>query len=471
MKRIICMLVCALLLIPQGVVHGAGSAGDVTIALTKDLQDRLEPLIKEYEALSGTAVRIEYYESDADYRTAINTQILAGGGPDLFLGTKVPYWEYARKGLLADVGELLNKSDFSADMAVGVIDPLRDGDGKLYILPCSYNFYVVMINRELAARYGIDIPSELTFYNIFDMILEFGEKAVKDTGVYGLLGGAYYIQQLMLNEILARIDFPAGEHNVASVGNDLLAYINSVSEMPTDYMYEPPEYFCIIAYAGNGDVYKPAVGNLIMNDTFVVEPMPRVDEGDLPLFEPDRAFCISKRGNVEGAWGLLQYFLDAEVQTASASAFPNPIRTSAAEARLDAQSGVVASAIESAEKGTSNMAQAFPNLVERAEFEAALERYIAKFSGMLDSEKQPLLTDPTLSANILDIITAANSESIASGETKKGIISAVDIYINETGGDVSSGYLVLYIVAGVVLLAGGVFVIRAVVRRGKGKTG
>lgn len=73
-------------------------------------------------------------ESSTAGLTLLNTEILSGNLPDLFDLSKLPGKTYARRGILADLGEWIeNDPDISLDDFVsGVVNCLTDSEGHIY---------------------------------------------------------------------------------------------------------------------------------------------------------------------------------------------------------------------------------------------------------------------------------------------------------------------------------------------------
>lgn len=83
------------------------------------------------------------FNTNDDYSaglTKLNTEIMSGVIPDIFLTENLPIERYAAKGILTDLYELI---DSDAELTRESFRPpdhqgLRDGTGKLYELPASF---------------------------------------------------------------------------------------------------------------------------------------------------------------------------------------------------------------------------------------------------------------------------------------------------------------------------------------------
>lgn len=74
-----------------------------------------------------------------DALTQLNTQLLAGEGPDLLILDGVQYENYAEKGMLADLSDVLPLADLQNNLT----DPFVV-DGKVYVMPARFNVPVVI---------------------------------------------------------------------------------------------------------------------------------------------------------------------------------------------------------------------------------------------------------------------------------------------------------------------------------------
>ena len=68
-----------------------------------------------------------------DFLTQLNTELLAGEGPDLLILDSTDYETYANKGMLADLSDAVPLADLQSN----IIDPFVN-DGKAYVLPARF---------------------------------------------------------------------------------------------------------------------------------------------------------------------------------------------------------------------------------------------------------------------------------------------------------------------------------------------
>ena len=74
-----------------------------------------------------------------DALTQLNTELLAGEGPDLLILDGVDYQNYAEKGLLADLSDTVPVSDLQENLANPFVE-----DGKVYVMPARFSVPVLI---------------------------------------------------------------------------------------------------------------------------------------------------------------------------------------------------------------------------------------------------------------------------------------------------------------------------------------
>lgn len=81
----------------------------------------------------------------------LNTEIMAGSGPDLLILDDMPVDAYIEKGLLQDIAPLLGGMYGDGELFGNVVDAYRQADGKIYDIPCEIGLPVVEGRAEYAA--------------------------------------------------------------------------------------------------------------------------------------------------------------------------------------------------------------------------------------------------------------------------------------------------------------------------------
>lgn len=93
-------------------------------------------------------VRVDYQVPDLDegsqtindVLTSLNTKMLAGKGPDVLILDGVGYETYQARGVLADLTDLYESTEFVGQ----TVSALLDGSGKCYVIPARFTVPVLM---------------------------------------------------------------------------------------------------------------------------------------------------------------------------------------------------------------------------------------------------------------------------------------------------------------------------------------
>lgn len=154
--------------VPTGAPEGAREeiklpSGPVKLVIASfEPSEQLKLAVKKYEhshpnvTIELKAAQTEFKDLDSQianiekYVTTTNTALLSGKGPDLMELDLLPREKYVGRGLLADLGGLMNRDAAfdKADYFSNILDNMQTG-GKLYTIPLS--FYPVSLIGDEAA--------------------------------------------------------------------------------------------------------------------------------------------------------------------------------------------------------------------------------------------------------------------------------------------------------------------------------
>lgn len=108
--------------------------------------------------------------TETDALKALNTEIMAGKGPDILLMDGIAADTYIEKGMLEDLSGILK----DADILENIIEPYKDGEGKIYQIPVKFGIPYIQGKKEY-----VDAISDLT--SMADTIESHKEEYTKDT--------------------------------------------------------------------------------------------------------------------------------------------------------------------------------------------------------------------------------------------------------------------------------------------------
>ena len=78
----------------------------------------------------------------------LNTEIMAGAGPDLIVMDELPFDSYVEKGLLLDLTDYLREYSVKDPLYDNIIDALKV-DGKAYVVPATFNIPILMGRKDI----------------------------------------------------------------------------------------------------------------------------------------------------------------------------------------------------------------------------------------------------------------------------------------------------------------------------------
>lgn len=110
-------------------------------------QIRFPDSYAEYEIGMGTGVTRE------DAVRKLNTEIMAGNGPDVIVLDGLPADSYMEKGALLDLQEVLGRTGLEGELFSNIVDAFRE-NGGIYMLPCEISFPVAQGRKEDLAMMG-----------------------------------------------------------------------------------------------------------------------------------------------------------------------------------------------------------------------------------------------------------------------------------------------------------------------------
>lgn len=122
-------------------------------------------------------IEIVEFESQEEMNIKISTEVMSGGGPDIFsLSQKLPFEKMAANSTLLDVDELINTyyseinfDDYNAKvMESGVIN------GKRYFVPLAYSIDAFTSTEETLGKYNL-VSTDFSYEALNDALLQSGE--------------------------------------------------------------------------------------------------------------------------------------------------------------------------------------------------------------------------------------------------------------------------------------------------------
>ena len=123
---------------------------------------------------SGRKVDVQLFTDAETMNRQISTEVLSGGGPDLFLfrDSTLPYFQkYASQGVFADLDEYLQGSGYEESQFQQTVFDYGKVNGKQKFVPLEYGIPVCITLQSLAEEYGLDeIGKQLNYQNYYELL-------------------------------------------------------------------------------------------------------------------------------------------------------------------------------------------------------------------------------------------------------------------------------------------------------------
>lgn len=84
----------------------------------------------------------------------LNTEIMAGNGPDVMILDGIPEDTYIEKGMLADISSILDKAEKEEGILDNIREPYREEDGSQYVMPLRFSIPLIQGNKEDVEKAG-----------------------------------------------------------------------------------------------------------------------------------------------------------------------------------------------------------------------------------------------------------------------------------------------------------------------------
>lgn len=262
------------------------------------------------------------YNSYEDYQasfTQLNNDIVTGNMPDILITSGLPVENYISKGLLADIGKMIEKDEeLSQQEYVQNVFDAYSVDGKLYYVIPSFNVNTMMGKTS--------IVGDRTSWTMADM-LELQATLPEGTNMIGELVRSSFIYMMMQYCGSDFVDVSTGKCNFDSSNFiTMLEFAKSLpEELGEDYYGEDYWMNYESQYRDNRTILANLYVGSIKNCNYSIngyfgEPVSFIgfptESGQGAYVEARESYAISARSNfTEGAWEFVRYYLTEEYQS------------------------------------------------------------------------------------------------------------------------------------------------------------
>ncbi|AFS78958.1 putative extracellular solute-binding protein [Gottschalkia acidurici 9a] len=253
-----------------------------------------------------------YDESKDKFTRSINTELMAGGGPDIILcdSWRLPYQEYINKGLLVDLNKLIendrefNKDEYYMNIFKGI--EYREG---LYTLPTDIDFGLLRGAKDIKVD-----DKNWTWEDFYDLGKNKNENdyvvEYSSTRVFAAIFGDTY--EDFVNENKKSVNFDSEEFI------NLLKYSKKISD--DKVILSPSEkskYPKANIYFENEIYYETSVASKELLAKYDDKRIYREPSGNGKVnFRPGHSYAMNNNSkNKDIAWKFMKFLISSEMQS------------------------------------------------------------------------------------------------------------------------------------------------------------
>lgn len=432
------------------------------------------PEIKTMEQ-DGMSFAVSAIEDDPqarqDYISKVNTDLMSGGGADIYAMDVLPGYRYAKSGQLEnllpymDADEGFNRADYQP----GILDAAQY-QGGLYELPLDFMFDYLAYDDSLmtdAMRQTLQGKKTFTYQELIDLALQDFE-ARKGTESEAQLFGMYaaHLFQALFQENMKQfVDVEKG--TVDFTGGEFVALLNTIKELEEKgalladssrnllsldemnmeevmaqmeqqekkrYYFKLKNYYSLLESMTGPNGQRISYGfseGLTEND--VDAGMLSDAQGNVPFSSMQSYAMNANSTNKRTAWEFLKFLLSEEMQASSSLSFGGlPINRAALEkqARMLIKEAT-AELLEARAKGALDESY----ILDTTPLTEEQQGYYEKFLRRVDTYSNAINTSPIRDSALEDMIFSQLSAYFSGEKSAEEIASTlqskVEIYLNE----------------------------------------
>ena len=223
MKRLICLLVCLILVIGCCPAVFAEEAETVTIFTRYATYDNWEKVVELLEEKSGYKINTVMATTEySDYVTKISSALTIGDDSyDIIDVDELLGVTFEAAGYLAPIDPVIE--DCGDKFLASWLENISKSDGHYYLIPSGYSGIYLYVNKNLFADAGVEYPTDLdSFIAAAEAITD------ADNGIYGL-GSAWMQGGYMFNDI---------QRLIKAFDGDFYDWNNEGTKKAIQFMYD-----------------------------------------------------------------------------------------------------------------------------------------------------------------------------------------------------------------------------------------
>ncbi len=125
--------------------------------------------------------------TSSDAIRTLNTEVMAGNGPDIMFMDGLPVDSYIEKGLLADVSDIMNPLISDGKLFTNIAETYKSDDGKIYAAPMTFTVPIVIGYKDDLDKLN-SLADFATLANDFEKDHKKNEYFVESYGLFSLIG-------------------------------------------------------------------------------------------------------------------------------------------------------------------------------------------------------------------------------------------------------------------------------------------
>lgn len=288
-----------------------------------DMKNRVFQFNKSNDQYRVVVKEYEQYNTTEDYQagyTQLNNDIISGNMPDILIATEsLPLDKYIEKGLLADVGKLIEEdSELSGqEFLNNVFDAYKKNDKLYYVIPSFYERTLIGKTSMLDGKTGWNAQE----------FLDYANSLPEGTQLMGEMTRDGFMNYIMSYGGTDYIDVNTGKCNFNS--EDFKALLTYAKTLPEEINYDnyddenwwenyQSQYrenktVLMDAYiSGLQDMQSTLNGYFGEDVTYIGFPS---EDRQGAILSANNLYALSaKSKNLEGAWEFIRYYLTDEYQ-------------------------------------------------------------------------------------------------------------------------------------------------------------
>ena len=214
--------------------------------ISQDLRTQVLNFNRANKDVRIEVVDYSQFNTEDDYSagvTKLNTEIISGNVPDIFVSDQLPIEQYGAKGLLYDLYTLIDADgELSRESFIPNILKAMESDGKLYSIASSFGIMSLVGNADVVGE-----EMGWTLQEMMDVINAHPEvQYVLDPGTTK----AAILQTMLALNLNEYVDWATGECSFNS--QDFIDVLNFCNMFPEEYDYDSNNYESTPALVSSG---------------------------------------------------------------------------------------------------------------------------------------------------------------------------------------------------------------------------